>query len=169
MPDWYVPERIYAIPRDIAFLDTNVLVALANPADQWHEQTLTILELGEFKWAVTDFNLVEAWNLLVGRDKRRDLAFSLMQWVLTPGSVMLIGESIESIAEAHEYSNRFRIDFVDALLLELADRVSRKCNIIPSVHVATYDVRDFLRLFGPSGLSFNVYDMRDISSTTGYS
>ena len=91
-----------------------------------------------------------------------------MDWVLTPGQVIVVGDAIEPVSSAHRYSQRFGIDLVDANLLDLADRMSRECSIEPAVHVATYDTRDFIRLFGPSGLSFNVYDMRDTSSTSGW-
>jgi predicted nucleic acid-binding protein len=167
MPAWLVPERIYDLPRDIALLDTNVLISLASPRDGWHEHTVAALDMGEFRWVVTHASLVEAWNFLVGREKRKDLAYELMNWVFTPGRAILVGDAIEPISAAHAYSQRFGIDLVDAGLIDLADRVSRECGIEPAVHVATYDTGDFLRLFGPSGLNFNVYDMRDTSSTTG--
>lgn len=167
MPSWTVAERVYDLPREIAFLDTGVLIALVNPRDNWHAHTVAVLDLGEYRWAVTNSNLIEAWNFLVGREKRRDLAIHLMDWVLTPGNVILVGDAIEPVSTAHNYTHVHRIDIVDAALLDLADRISRECKISPAVHVATYDAGDFLRLFGSPGLHFNVYDMRDISSTTG--
>ena len=165
MPNWLVAEREYDLPRDIALLDTNVLISAVDSRDDWHNHTLTLLDLGQFRWAVSHASLVEAWNLLAGREKRKDLAYKLMQWVLTPGEVILVGDAIEPVSAAHEYSSRFQIDLVDAGLLDLADRMSRECDINPAVHVATYDTADFLRLFGPSGLSFNIYDMEGIYST----
>jgi hypothetical protein len=122
--------------------------------------------MGEYRWAVTHGNLIEAWNFLVGREKRRDLAIYMMNWVLTPGNVILVGDALEPVQTAHDYTQKHHIDIADAALLDLADRISRECDISPAVHVATYDVRDFLRLFGSPGLRFNVYDMRDVSSTT---
>jgi predicted nucleic acid-binding protein len=169
MPFWTVAERVYDLPRNIALLDTNVLVAFANPHDGRHEHTMAALDLGEYTWAVTHASLVEAWNMLVGRERRPDLAYQLMAWVLTPGRAILVGDAIEPVSIAHSYSQRFRIDLVDANLIELADRVSRECEIRPAVQIATYDTGDFLRLFGPSGLSFNVYDMANMSSTSDMS
>ena len=168
MPGWLVLERVYDLPRNIALLDTNVLIALVDPNDGWHEHTISALDMGEYRWAVPHATLLEAWNFLVGRQKRRDLAYRLMDWVLTPGQAIVVGDAIEPVSSAHKYSQRFGIDLVDANLLDLADRMSRECSIEPAVHVATYDTRDFIRLFGPSGLSFNVYDMRDTSSTSGW-
>ena len=157
MPNWTLAERAYELPRDIALLDTNVLVALINPHDDWHDHTVAALDLGEYSWAVTLPALIEAWNLLDGRERRTDLAYQLMSWVLTPGRAILLGDEIEPIDVAHSYSQRVGIDF--------ADRLSRACGFEPAVQIATYDTGDFLRLFGP-GLSFNVYDMRNTSSTS---
>lgn len=166
MPTWHLPARQYDLPRDIALLDTNVLIAFVNPQDSWHEHTVSALDLGQFRWVVPHTSLIEAWNFLVGREKRRDLAAKLMAWVLTPGQVIVIGDGVVALSAARDYSERFGIDLVDACLVELADRVTRECGLNPAVHVATFDTGDFLRLFGPSGLSFNVYDMKDISSTS---
>jgi predicted nucleic acid-binding protein len=163
---WTVPERVYDLPRNIALLDTNVLIALVDPNDSWHQHTVAALDIGEYAWAVTHASLLEAWNMLDGRQRRTDLAYQLMSWVLTPGRAILVGDAIEPVSVAHAYSQRFGIDLVDAGLVELADRVSRECGIKPAVQIATYDTGDFLRLFGPSGLSFNVYDMRNTSSTS---
>jgi predicted nucleic acid-binding protein len=168
MPDWLVPEQVYDLPRRIALLDTNVLIALVDPRDNWHDHTVAAIDLGEFKWVVTYPSLIEAWNLLVGRQRRLDLAYELMNWIFTPRQAILLGDAIEPVATAHSYSQRFRIDLVDASLIDLADRMSRECDLNPSVHVATYDTGDFTRLLGIPGLNFNVYDMRDITSTTGF-
>jgi len=166
MPIWTVLQREYDLPRNIAFLDTNVLVSLMDDRDQWHENTHAVLELNEFRWAVTHANLIEAWNLLVGRGKRIDLAHDLMNWALTPGQVILVGDAIEPVATASLYSRIHRVDLVDAGLLDLTSRVSADCGLVPYAHVATYDAADFLRLFGTAGLTFHVYDMRDASSTS---
>ena len=169
MPLWTVAERTYDLPRNIALLDTNALVALANPKDEWHYHTIAALDIGEYSWAVTHASLAEAWNMLDGRERRTDLAYQLMAWALTPGRAILVGDTIEPLPLAHAFSQKFRIDLVDASLIELADRMTRECGIEPAVQIATYDTRDFLRLFGPSGLSFNVYDMRNTSSTSDIS
>ncbi|MEF2074799.1 type II toxin-antitoxin system VapC family toxin [Consotaella aegiceratis] len=165
MPNWIVAERAYDLPRNIALLDTNVLIALANPRDGNHEHTVGALDLGEYTWAVPHACLIEAWNMLVGRERRTDLAYALMQWVLTPGQVILVGDAIEPVAAAHTYSQIFKIDLVDASLIELATRISRECGMHPAVQIATYDTGDFVRFFGRGDLSFNVYDMLNTSST----
>ena len=73
MPNWIVAERAYDLPRNIALLDTNVLVALANPNDGMHGHTVGALDLGQYAWAVPHASLIEAWNILDGRERRTDL------------------------------------------------------------------------------------------------
>lgn len=167
MPTWLVPQREYQIPRNIALLDTNVLVAMFDQKDGRHQDTVAAIDLGQFQWGVSHANIIEAWNFLVGKIKRLDFAYTMMNWLLTPGNAVLIGDAIENVEKAHLYSTNFGIDIVDASLLDTADQITKICSIIPYVHVATYDAADFLRLFGRADLRFNVYDMRDLSSTTG--
>jgi predicted nucleic acid-binding protein len=131
VPLWTVAERTYDLPRDIALLDTNVLVALANPNDGWHQHTIAALDMREYSWAVTHASLVEAWNMLDGRERRTDLAYELMAWALTPGRAILVGDAIEPVSTAHAFSQRIRIDLVDASLIDLADRMSRECGSSP--------------------------------------
>lgn len=167
MPIWAVPEHLHDVPRDIALLDTNVLVAMFNENDERHGDAIAAVDIGEFRWAVCKPSIVEAWNLLVGRVKRPDFAYNMMVWLLTPGNVIFINDGGQKVETLHSYSSRHHVDIVDAALLDLADKLTRQCGIVPSVHVATYDAADFLRLFGNPDISFNVYDMRDLSSTTG--
>lgn len=167
MPMWLVPQRELDLPRNIALLDTNVLVALFDEADPRHADTGAAIDLAQFTWGVSYAAIIEAWNFLVGKVKRTDYAIRMMEWILTPGNVALIADEYERVDVAHGYSRKFGVDIVDATLLDLAHRITQACSLSPSVHVATYDAKDFLRLFGRQDLQFNVYDMRDLSSTTG--
>lgn len=165
MPIWKTIEPEIDLPRNIALLDTNVLLAYCNPDDKYHEETLAVIDLGEFNWAVTRSAVVEASGFLTGSLKRPDLAHYFMEWVMTPGQLIRIGETTDSLETARQYARQFRVDFVDATLLDLANKISTTLALRPAVHVATYDTRDFLRLYGQKGLCFHVYDMRDLSST----
>ena len=78
-----------------------------------------------------------------------------------PETVQRLG----SRSHARQYARQFGVDFVDATLLDLANQISTRLILVPAVHVATYDTGDFLRMYGQDGLSFHVYDMRDLSST----
>lgn len=168
MPNWDVQASTYDIPRNLALLDTNVLIAFIDTTDSRHDHTQAVIDMAEYRWAVAQPNLIEAWNFLVGKQKRRDLAYKLMDWVLTPGQVILLDDSLEPIVDTHRYSREMSVDIVDAGMINLADRISKYCGLRPAVHVATYDTRDFYRLFGHNGLEFNVYDLEHTSSTTGY-
>ena len=149
----------------MALLDTNVLVSLFNSGDVTHENTSQVIALGEYHWAVSQSVVIEAWNFLVGSLKNRTAAYNMMDCLLTPGNVDLIDDYSGCFGIVHAYSEKFRIDFVDSHLLDLASRISALFGYAPSIHIATYDTGDFLRLFGQPGLAFHVYDMRDMSST----
>ena len=165
MPIWKTLEPDIDLPRNVALLDTSVLVSFCDPSEQTHEDTIAALDMDDFSWAVTRSVVVETSSLLTGSRKRPDLAHSLMEWIMTPGQIIKIGETTESLEAARQYARRFRVDFVDATLLDLANQISTKLAISPSVHVATYDTRDFLMLYGQEGMNFHVFDMRDFSST----
>lgn len=165
MPIWETLEPALDLPRNLALLDTNVLLAYCNSDDKLHEDTVAALDIADFSWAVTRSAVVETSSFLTGSLKRPDLAHTLMEWVMTPGQLIRIGETTDSMEHARQYARQFRVDFVDATLLDLANQISKRLDLIPAVHVATYDTGDFLRLYGQDGLSFHVYDMRDLSST----
>lgn len=165
MPVWKTLEPDVDLPRNVALLDTNVLISFCDPSEPTHEDTVAALDMAEFSWAVTRSVVVETSSFLTGSRKRPDLAHSLMEWVMTPGQLIKIGETTESLEAARQYAKQFRVDFVDATLLDLANQISTKLAISPYVHVATYDTRDFLMLYGQEGMNFHVFDMRDFSST----
>jgi predicted nucleic acid-binding protein len=165
LPVWRTIEPDIELPRNIALLDTNVLVAFCDPDETTHEHTKAALDMGEYRWAVTRSALVEASSFLSGKRKKPHLSNYLLEWVMTPGEVICVGETTASIDSARSYAIRFHVDFVDAALLDLANRITVHLDLRPAVHVATYDTRDFLRFYGQDDLSFHVYDMRDLSST----
>src|SRR5690349_21186916 len=131
MPAWVLPERAYDLPRNIALLDTNVLIAMFDLEDVRHGDTIAAIDLGEYQWGVWHPIIIEAWNFLVGKVKRLDYAIAMMDWLLTPGNVTLVADEDEAIEVAHSYSRRFNVDIVDAGLLDLANRLTRICKIFP--------------------------------------
>ena len=56
-----------------------------------------------------------------GKTKRPELAYALMDWVLTPRQVIILDDSVEPIAITHDYSKGMRIDIVDAGIINLVD------------------------------------------------
>lgn len=167
MPVWETLEPALDLPRNLALLDTNVLVAYWDPKDRYHGEAAAVLDLADFSWAVTRSVVVETSSFLTGKLKRPDLGHAFLDWVMTPGQLIRIGETTLSMEVAKQYARQFGVDFVDATLLDLANQISKRLALVPAVHVATYDTSDFLRMFGRDGLSFHVFDMRDLSSTNG--
>ena len=158
MPQYRIPGANLDLPRNLASLDTNVLVALANPDDQRHEDTCAVLEVEEFRWLVIPSVLVEVWGLLVGSRGMRDRALALFAWLLTPGNVILLPDSRRPLEEHVDSAATHRIDIVDAELVRLADYITRSCNLVPDVFIVTFDTGDFLRCKS-DGYRFSIYDM----------
>jgi hypothetical protein len=167
VPELVFPQKTYTISRNIALLDTNVLVAFVLHSDPKHEWTVLALEDGKYRWAVSYSAAIEAWNLLVGREKAWSSAHSLITWLLTPGNEDLIDDRYDELPTPHSLTQRFKIDVVDANLMHTAHQLTNSCNLLPAAHVATYDTKDFYRCFGTGTLLFNVLDMKDLSSSTG--
>jgi hypothetical protein len=78
------------LPRNLALLDTNVLVAYANDEDALHDQAQLFIESqDEFELIVVPPVIVEACGLLAKRRLQRTV-FYLLNWILTPGNVVLL-------------------------------------------------------------------------------
>lgn len=73
------------LPRKVAFLDTNVLVAYQLPGDQDHDQAEAFLDADtEYELLIAPPVLVESCGMLTSRSGR-DAVRRLMSWLLTPG------------------------------------------------------------------------------------
>lgn len=165
MPTWSVAERTYHFPTRVAFLDTNVLIAVVQENDGRHGHTEAVLELQDYHWCVTHSCVLEAWNFLAGKQKNRRLAIQLIDWLFTPGNAFLISDAVEPLSTAHLFSQQLHVDIVDANLVDVANRLTVQCDLKPWAHIATYDTRDFLRIHYQKKLKFNVFDMEHMEST----
>lgn len=163
-----IAEGELDLPRNIALLDTNVLVAYVNPADQHHAQASLFIE-SEDKYilVVTPPVIVEACGLL---SKRRDrqLALGLLAWIRTPGKVMLLPTpypplETEPVFISHsDYMKVNELDYVDTYLMETANRISRVCDLRPFLPIVTFDTGDFLKC-ATKGYTFSLYDMHELA------
>jgi predicted nucleic acid-binding protein len=155
------------LPRNIAFLDTNVLVAHQLPEDQDHDQAEAFLEAGpDYELLVTPPVLVEACGLLTSRSGR-DAVGRLLLWLLTPGHNVRVFPAphspldVSTVLNAHViWMRKFDIDYVDAYLMEAAHRLTEMLDLFP-VPICTFDTKDFFRCWR-KGYSYNVFDMRTL-------
>lgn len=165
MPIFGVPAGELDLPRNLALLDTNVLVALANPGDQHHEQARLFIDAEDrFELGVIPPVVVEACGLL-SRRRDRGVALELLTWIKTPGNVRILPSphaplEVSEIFVSHtSWMQQFDLDYVDTYLMETANRISRACDLSPYLPIVTFDTGDFLRC-ASRGYSFSLYDMR---------
>lgn len=160
-----VSEGEVDLPRNIALLDTNVLVALIDDRDNDHEQAaLVVEELTDYAWAVSLPVIVEASGLLGSRRGQGHVG-NLMRWLLTPGNAWLLPGSHPTLTpDAMLWSHstwmaKFVVDYVDSHLMELADAITTQFELRPHLPIVTFDTSDFMRC-ASSGRLYSLYDMR---------
>jgi predicted nucleic acid-binding protein len=154
------------IPRNVALVDTNVLVALADDTDQHHEQASLFFDVGtDYQLLVAPPVITETCGMLIRR-REMGIALGLMSWLLTPGNAIIlptphppVGVDL-ALSQHTAWMRQFRVDYVDAYLMEIAHRLTTTCDLRPHLPIVTFDTGDYLRS-SLRGYSFSVYDMRD--------
>lgn len=156
------------LPRNLALIDTNILVAFANPNDPEHDYAQLFLEeQEEFELAVAPPVIAEACSLLIGKMKLRERAEWLLSWILTPGSGIRLlpaphglpeGSLQQYLGEDVSWMKKHKIDYVDAYLMQMAHQITSSCTFRPDLVIVTNDLRDFLSCFG-SGYSYRVHNI----------
>lgn len=164
MPSFEVAAASIELSRDVVILDTNVLYAAFNEGDSNHLDCKTYLDLPS-QLIIPMSVVVETWGLLVGRDKRWDSGFDMLQWIIDPRSGVVVITQCESITGIHSLASQLHIDCVDATILHLADRISKECRLNPPCTVATYDTRDFFRSMLKYHFKLTLLDLRTGDST----
>jgi len=156
------------LPRNLAILDSNILIALALPDDELHaEVRLFIQEQDEFVFGVPPPVVAEACSFIIGKRKRHDLALNLMRWLMTPGSgvILLPAPHGPNERDIQAYLNadaawmlKHKLDYVDSYLMQMANMVTMYCNFKPGLTIITKDMRDYIRC-SHQGYSFSIYDI----------
>lgn len=162
------PASVVELPRNVALLDSNFIVALANEKDSSHAQVVEFLEADfDFTWILTHPVLVECSGLL---SRRRDKAYALqvISWFTEfssrrhINSTFILSDEGSAYADAQHLMNVFSIDYVDAFLIEVADKISRAGGFAKGIPIVTFDTGDFSRCIG-AGYMYSIWDMRDFS------
>ena len=167
MPLFAIQSMNLDLPRNLALLDTNVLVAFANDRDGNHDQACLVVEEAEYEWLVPPPVVVEACGLL-DRRRGRDYVLRLLTWLLTPGmGVRLLPDPNHPIELAQamrghsRWMQRYEVDFVDAYLMQIADKLTRACDLKPHAPVFTFDTQDYYKC-SLQGYLFSLYDMKEL-------
>lgn len=162
MPSYRIPEAQIELPRNSALLDTSVLVALADRDDDYHTNAQTIIEILDYNWLVVPSVLVEAWGQIVGKRRRWSVAFDFFTWLLTPGNVILLPDPHRPLREHFETARKYRIDLVDAQLMDFADMITHTLNAKPFTFIVTSDTRDFFKCKSEGSFRFSLYNMKNL-------
>lgn len=154
------------LPRNIAFLDTNVVVARFDVSDSLHSEALLTLEEDDrFEWVVTGPVIVEASGMLL---KRTNLVvvFEMLRWLVTPGNKVYVLTCAEGpnehemrLVQQSSVMESRGIDFVDAYLMRIASLIAVSWKV-PFMPIVTSDGRDFFSTRG-MGFRYGVIDLRD--------
>lgn len=167
MPTFAITGSELELPRNLALLDTNILIALADPDYPHHPDIKTWLDYQEdYILGVPPPVIVEACNFITGKLKRPDRADFLLRWLLTPGNAVRILPAPHDVAESAvqtylgadvEWMAQHRLDYVDAFLMQMANRITDACQFRPDLVIVTMDLGDFLRCL-KKGYAFRIYD-----------
>lgn len=139
------------LPRNIALLDTNVLIGVA----QNNEEMLASLDLLGSNFLISPVIFVETWNMLVGKSKDRAAAYNLADYAMRTPSVILLHGHRGSFEESDTHTRLLDIDFADAHLVATAVRLRNIMN--ERVTIVTNDTRDFLRLLPHFRADFRIF------------
>ncbi len=154
-----IGAREYELSRDSVIIDTCVLAAYFSDRDQKHEEASVFFDDLSGSAIIPISVVVETWGLLVGRDRRVDLGLKLLSWVNTPGRAMLLPDN-ESMAQNYQITVRqFEVDLVDAMIVCLADTITRTCSLNPAIDIVTFDMRDFIKCLRAKTYKFRLWDL----------
>ncbi|OOO18564.1 hypothetical protein BS627_17510 [Agrobacterium salinitolerans] len=156
------------LPRNLAILDTNILIALALPDDALHAEVEQFIDdQDQFIFGVPPPVVAEACSFIIGKKKRHDLALNLLRWLLTPGNgvVLLPAAHGPKESDIQAYLNadvawmlKHKLDYVDAYVMQMADMLTRYCQLRPGLVIITKDMKDYLRCW-QQGYIFSVFDI----------
>src|SRR3990170_8405648 len=126
---WLRRNRCLALRWQImsVLLDTSILVAAANPADQNSGRSIEIFEgISEGEYGapyLTDYVVDEALTLAWVRTKRPKIVLDLADWLLAPGAkrrpgrLVFVGEDAFEVAAALHRRHLARLSFTDCTSL----------------------------------------------------
>lgn len=160
------------VPRNLALLDTNFLLAAFNDGDENHENVQAYIELNaqqglgvQYALFVTLPVMIETWGMLSSH-RRDDKKAEFLNWITDRNNVeMLSGlyrpSMIGDIVQRNRaWITKWAVDYVDAHLMKVADTITRECNLAPSTPIITFD-SDFFRCSN-QGYQFSIYDVRTL-------
>lgn len=164
MPDYLIDETVIEISRRSTLVDTNILVAAFCREEEIgrQEYAQSLLHQGDEQILVAYEVMVEAWGVMVGKNKDRGAGCTMLRWINDVGQpvVVIPPAHRREIGRTRELVEALGVDCVDAMLADLATDISRVCDLRPTIAIATFDTRDFTRLAKSFGVTLRVRDGR---------
>lgn len=164
MPVHHLRNYELEINREAVLLDTNILVAYHDPKDCFHEHAQAFLSVWEGQLIVFFAVVIEAWGVLAGKRRREQYAYEMLDWLARPETgIELIPEYIDPFSTVAHMASRYRVDCVDALLVEFADRFSRLHDFRPPLQIASLD-SDYITRFYLGEYRIRLLDPKTLDS-----
>jgi len=166
MASFGVSNPRWEISRRAVVIDSNVLIAAFRERDQWHDVASAFLDEPELyqdspdQLVVPSAVVVESWGFLVGRDRRPDLGYRLLDWLTTPGRALILPEWDRLLQMGHDLCRTAQIDVVDGVLFSLAHLITDELGLASPLRVATLDTRDYTKCTRRFGLRVRLLDLR---------
>jgi predicted nucleic acid-binding protein len=159
VPDYRVDACTIEIARDAVLLDTNVLVALFFPRDDYHGDTEHFFETHHYQWLIPAAVVVETWGLLSARTKTFMIGQQFFAWLNTPGRRVVVLPQSEKLEKDYELLKALYLDCVDAMIANLAHEITTQCNLEKPLPIATFDA-DISKIKAKRSLRMAPFDLR---------
>jgi predicted nucleic acid-binding protein len=166
VPTYEVNGLSIEIRRDSVLVDTNVFINAFLGDNETKENYRFCLENCEKPLVISMAVVIEAWGLIVGSKKNWIAGKEFLSWLITSAdSIIILPQHIEVNLE-YSLVDSLGIDWVDAILYNLAHDISEKLALNPPMPLATLDLKDFSKLKG-RGLKVGLLDMGDPTALLG--
>lgn len=168
MPCYALGSVDIDINRKAVLVDTNILVySFYEKQHEAHDYASYLLDEDPRvpQILIPAVVIVESWGLIVGKGRDWAAGLELLSWLNTPGRKSTILPQKNSLENEHsliEARSWHKLDYVDAVICNLANEISITCDLNPPLFVASED-QDFKRIqYSNPELRFTPYDIYDI-------
>jgi predicted nucleic acid-binding protein len=131
-------------------VDASFLVAVAKNRDKYHHDALTALDVFRNPYVIPELALVEAYHHIYNDGKNRQGAINFLRNIyLSEGAFKNRTLEIQNLTgddrpRVLEIMTKFDVDFVDAVIMALSERLNIR-------NVMTFDVADFGKFVKKNG------------------
>jgi predicted nucleic acid-binding protein len=162
VPFYEIDANKIDISRNAILIDTNVLIAAFLPDEPRHAEARYFLDEFQHQWLIPTAVVVETWGWIVGKRGNWQAGYRFLAWLTTPGKEVVVLPQHSELAQERAIVEGLQLDCVDAMIVNLATKISIQCALEHPLPVATFDTRDFFRLGGRRDIRLRVYDLKEL-------